>query len=100
MHAEVLHVETGYRKIRRIVLETLRCPRPAPDVHPSYRGSILKGVENWLAQNWYLVIPWVSGIAGWYVARQRHSRHPVRWAVVSFLLGCLVVLAFDLAPRL
>lgn len=60
----------------------------------------LRTVEYWLARNWYLVIPLITGIGAWLVARQRQSKHPVRWGVVFFLLGCLIVLAIDLAPLL
>jgi len=57
-------------------------------------------VESWLERNWYLVIPLITGIGAWLVARQRQSEHPVRLGVVFFLLGCLIVLAIDLAPLL
>ena len=53
-------------------------------------------MENWIAQNWYLVIPWITGIGAWLVARRRQSEHPLRAAVVFFLLGSLIVLALDL----
>jgi hypothetical protein len=55
-------------------------------------------VETWLRNNWYLVIPWLTAFGAWYVARRREREHPIRWGVVGFLLGGLVVLAFDLAP--
>ena len=57
-------------------------------------------MESWLERNWYLVIPLITGIGAWLVARQRQSEHPVRLGVVFFLLGCLIVLAIDLAPLL
>jgi hypothetical protein len=60
----------------------------------------IRNVENWFAQNWYLVIPWISGIGAWRVARLRQTEHAVRMGVVFFLLGCLIVLAIDLAPLL
>ena len=54
-------------------------------------------VGHWLAQNWYLVIPWITGIGAWVVARRRRMEHSVPAGVVFFLLGCLIVLAIDLA---
>jgi hypothetical protein len=49
----------------------------------------------WLAWNWELVIPWIAGIGAWLVARQRQIRHPIRWGVVFFLVGCLIALVID-----
>jgi hypothetical protein len=57
-------------------------------------------MPTWLAQNWYLPIPVILGVGAWLVARRRQSEHPVRMGVVFFLLGCLIVLAIDLAPLL
>ena len=57
-------------------------------------------MDTWLARNWYLVIPWIIGIGAWLVARQRQSERPLRTGVGFFLLGCLIVLAIDLAPLL
>ena len=57
-------------------------------------------VETWLERNWYLIIPWITGIGAWLIARRRQMNHPVRWGVIFFLLGGLIVLALDLAPLL
>ena len=57
-------------------------------------------MAHWLGQNWYLVIPWITGVGAWLVASRRKTDHPVRTGVVFFLLGCLIVLAIDLAPQI
>lgn len=62
------------------------------------RSVRIRNVDNWLAQNWYLVIPWITGIGAWLVSKQRQTEQPFRARVLFFLLGCLIVLAIDLAP--
>jgi hypothetical protein len=51
---------------------------------------------DWLTLNWYLVIPWVTGLGAWSVAWQRRVGYPIRWGLIGFLAGSLIVLAIDL----
>jgi hypothetical protein len=46
--------------------------------------------------NWYLIIPWILGITAWLVARQRVMQRPVRLGLAFFLVGCGIVVLFDL----
>lgn len=46
--------------------------------------------------DWYLLIPWVLGIGAWLVARQRKIQHPLWVALAAFLVGCGIVVLFDL----
>ena len=53
-------------------------------------------MSGWLANNWYLIIPWVLAIGAWIVARRRRVRRPLVPGVVGFLVGSVIVLALDL----
>jgi hypothetical protein len=47
--------------------------------------------------DWYLIIPWVIGVAGWLIARWRQWESPFWVGVACFLLiGAPIVVLFDL----
>jgi hypothetical protein len=44
----------------------------------------------------YLVIPWILGIGAWLLARQRQLHHPAWLGIASFVVGCVIILAYEL----
>jgi hypothetical protein len=46
--------------------------------------------------DWYLVIPWILGIGASLLARQRQVKRPVWLGIGFFVVGCGIVLVFDL----
>jgi len=56
----------------------------------------MANIVNWLQVNWYLAIPWVLAIGMWLLARQRKAARPLRAGVISFIIGCAIVLVIDL----
>jgi hypothetical protein len=46
--------------------------------------------------DWYLIIPWILGIAAWLFAARRRMQHPLWQGLALFLVGCGIVVLFDL----
>ena len=46
--------------------------------------------------DWYLIIPWITGIGGWAIARRRRMESPFWVGVACFMLiGVPIVVLFD-----
>jgi uncharacterized protein (TIGR03382 family) len=55
---------------------------------------------DWLQANWYLAIPWLLAIGAWLFARRRRAARPLLAGVISFVIGCAIVVAIDLTQSL